>query len=443
MKDIRQIHRNAMELAKQASESLRNGKRDEFLKCSKQALEYEKEAALTLVNDLDAEPTRSVLFRSAAYMAFNIGDYIMAEQLIHFGLAGNPFIELKNELKNLLVETNAAIENNYSVQFGIENAYMELLREKAIYLKLQPKEDKYSKAIVINYIIDFLSNIQSAFANFAEVNFRKMFSNDNFLNFDKLVSLFKQDTKTLCVDLKFESFGVSISADSEIMNYNNFASDTFKEFKEELFENFKRDVLLPDHNSEQFQAQISKKYSPEERTQIYSPIIDSLKDKNKYKVSIVDKSFKKIIRTYPSINHKSELILKPKIEKHSISDDTMLLQRTFELTNTEGQKISKLFSEQLDYAEFTVSLENITDIKNRTAYFINPYGLKIVFNNGAFVIDDDYYKIYLENKDYKEIQKLYFTELLDKFSSLLEKAELNIDESNLLEFMKENILKSW
>jgi hypothetical protein len=54
------------------------------------AFEYERKAAMLLLNDYDVEPTRSVLFRSAASLALNFGDYREAERMIALGLLGNP-----------------------------------------------------------------------------------------------------------------------------------------------------------------------------------------------------------------------------------------------------------------------------------------------------------------------------------------------------------------
>jgi len=50
---------------------------------------------------MEAEPTRSVLFRSAAWLAFNCGKMRAAEQLISAALVGNPPMEIIKELRSL------------------------------------------------------------------------------------------------------------------------------------------------------------------------------------------------------------------------------------------------------------------------------------------------------------------------------------------------------
>ncbi|OAD22641.1 hypothetical protein THIOM_001545 [Candidatus Thiomargarita nelsonii] len=61
------------------------------------------EAAMLLLNDYEIEPTRSVLFRSAACLALDFDDYREAERMIAFGLSGNPPLEILEELRELLI----------------------------------------------------------------------------------------------------------------------------------------------------------------------------------------------------------------------------------------------------------------------------------------------------------------------------------------------------
>jgi hypothetical protein len=66
----------------------------------RQAYEAERQAALSV--ESSAEPTRSVLLRSAASLALEIGDTRAAEQLIATGLAGESPAEIADELRDLL-----------------------------------------------------------------------------------------------------------------------------------------------------------------------------------------------------------------------------------------------------------------------------------------------------------------------------------------------------
>ena len=90
-----------MELADKADILKMQGKADEAKALFRQSLETEREAALTARQQQVGEPTESVLFRSAASLAYTVGDYREAERLACQGLAGNPPVEIAEELRNL------------------------------------------------------------------------------------------------------------------------------------------------------------------------------------------------------------------------------------------------------------------------------------------------------------------------------------------------------
>jgi len=443
MKDIRKIHREAMELARKANEALFIGQKDSFLKYSNESLVLEKEAAFELISDFKSEPTRSVLFRSAATLAYNIGNYQEAKKLIHIALSGDPYAEIIEELDVLMENIKEAILAKTTVEEATENTYLNLLREKAINLRIEPKEKKYSKAIVLSHIIDFLKNVQNSYQNFSEINFKRNFTQTDFKEWDSVINLFKQETKPLCVDLKWNSFGVSIVADSEIMNYNDFYGEKFVNFKKSLFEDFKKEVLLPDLNSQDFQNIIKEKYSDEERVQIFSPILESLKDKSQYNVSIADKNFKSIIKTFSPVNQKSQEVLKPKIEKKTDDNEPKIIKRTFELASPSGGSKSKLFSDHLDYAEFKLTCSDLS-FGGKKIIFKEQFEYKIIFNHGNFIVDDTFYKIYVEDKEYKDIQKKYEKAFIEKYMYFLENiGNLNQEEKSILDSIENSSMRDW
>lgn len=95
---IENLHRTAMELAERAEGSRDAG---QALQLFRQAFEKEREAAELLENQPDLEPTRSVLFRSAASLAFDCHDFAEAERLLAKGLAGNPPADVAEEMISL------------------------------------------------------------------------------------------------------------------------------------------------------------------------------------------------------------------------------------------------------------------------------------------------------------------------------------------------------
>ena len=106
MRKAQKLHREAMELVEQALLERNKGclsTSNEFLQV---AFYKELEAAMLLERKLTLEPTRSVLFRSAASLALECGDILKAERLIAQGLSGDPPSEIAEELRNLLEDVN-------------------------------------------------------------------------------------------------------------------------------------------------------------------------------------------------------------------------------------------------------------------------------------------------------------------------------------------------
>ena len=106
MKDIKCIHRKAMEHSDLAIIARIKGDEQAAIGHVVSAYELEAQAANALLNDLHAEPTRSVLFRSAATLARDCGHYADAAKLVYRALAGDPPAEIASELKDLLEQVS-------------------------------------------------------------------------------------------------------------------------------------------------------------------------------------------------------------------------------------------------------------------------------------------------------------------------------------------------
>jgi tetratricopeptide (TPR) repeat protein len=104
MSRIKDLHHEAMRLADQASDLRRRGEEPEANARLHQALEHERQAAELAAADLALEPTRSVLHRSAATLAWQCGEYREAERLITTALSGTPPETIAEELRDLLLQ---------------------------------------------------------------------------------------------------------------------------------------------------------------------------------------------------------------------------------------------------------------------------------------------------------------------------------------------------
>ncbi len=106
---IDELHNKAMHLADEAFYAKKKEDLETAQAKYKAAFEYEKAAAMLLINSYETEPSRSVLFRSAACLLLNLpkpnpSDYREAERMIAFGLSGYPPAEIAVELRKVFEE---------------------------------------------------------------------------------------------------------------------------------------------------------------------------------------------------------------------------------------------------------------------------------------------------------------------------------------------------
>ncbi len=168
----REIHHKAMELVHQSFAARNNGDIEKYVELTKQALVFEKEAALMLLDKFEAEPTRSIMFRGAGTLAFNCGEVEQAEELVNHGLKGNPPAEVENELKDLQRWILLAKKHNFAharhnqAMEAAEHVYFEkskkgdpdevqalikesfLLELQAAYELLHKKEEEPSRSVL-------------------------------------------------------------------------------------------------------------------------------------------------------------------------------------------------------------------------------------------------------------------------------------------------------
>ena len=123
MNQIQTLHQQAMDLAEAAAVARLRGAIEQAAQLTRQAFEQETQAANLIASVLDAEPTRSVLHRSAASLASECGELRAAERLIATALSGNPPPEIAEELKDLFIQINLS---QYLKRQGIDIDIKEL-----------------------------------------------------------------------------------------------------------------------------------------------------------------------------------------------------------------------------------------------------------------------------------------------------------------------------
>lgn len=108
MTTVRDLH-EAMEKAEKAMFARQRGHSVFAAKLSRQAYALEREAADQLEAKPESEPSRSVIYRSAAWLAFNGNMVVSAEDAALQGLAGQPPGVIRAELEDVLKQAREAM----------------------------------------------------------------------------------------------------------------------------------------------------------------------------------------------------------------------------------------------------------------------------------------------------------------------------------------------
>jgi len=106
MMTIKELHQKAMDLAERAVILKNNGNIEKAEKFFRESFKNEAEAAGLVPATPSSEPTRSILYRSAAALALDCGELREAEKLAAAGLAGDPPPGIADELRKILEKTN-------------------------------------------------------------------------------------------------------------------------------------------------------------------------------------------------------------------------------------------------------------------------------------------------------------------------------------------------
>ncbi len=113
IKKAHELHNKAMYKVEIAiiEKHTKGGDPEKVKKLYAEAFELERQAAEMVPIAAENEPSRSILYRSAANMAFNANMDYEAKEMCNVGLAGNPPQEIRNEIMGLL-NTIQAMEHN-------------------------------------------------------------------------------------------------------------------------------------------------------------------------------------------------------------------------------------------------------------------------------------------------------------------------------------------
>ena len=435
MSRAREIHRLAMDKLHSAEQALERGESGVYISLLTQALEYETEAAFLLRDKINAEPTRSVLFRSAATLAVRCENYKQAERLIFTALAGDPPAGIRSELLNVLSQTDGlrpSDEKNTPLKSGVtrimqRNDYITSLRERAIAIKVEPKDQKHLSVVRADYAIDVLHYIRSSYFSFTEADFNRTFAEEEFyVSKERILNRLKSDD-LLIPDLQYASFGISLSVDAFTLDG---IPTKIAKWRAESFERFKKNVIYLNYNSMSDISDAISIFDDDEIRSIYSPIVSLLKESNGYIIKVMDKGYAKAERVLtPIAKAVAQAIIPKKAPRQE--DEVKLFQALGVMKEGESvlRKDNIINITEIEYMEFNNESDKIQHGKE---YLIlkEPYLVKIVYERGIFNINVPELNISVATSSHKDIVPMFNNEVVKLYKRLfsVDKHQLSIDD---------------
>lgn len=106
MSTVRELHDKAMNLSQLAFVAREQGDYEKADALAREAYTFESQAADLIPFDKSSEPTRSIMYLSAASLAYQCKEFHEAQRIVSKGLSGYPPIRIEQELKNLFEKSN-------------------------------------------------------------------------------------------------------------------------------------------------------------------------------------------------------------------------------------------------------------------------------------------------------------------------------------------------
>ena len=132
MTTVKELHQKAMDIAHEAIIARNSGDSDKADQLILQAYEFELLAASQVPNGQQSEPTKSILYRSAASLAFQADQYNEAIRLIAIGLSGYPPPRIQHDLLNLLDQVKFKLYLTETEQDLADEGLLVVMRGKAV-----------------------------------------------------------------------------------------------------------------------------------------------------------------------------------------------------------------------------------------------------------------------------------------------------------------------
>jgi hypothetical protein len=168
-------------------------------------------------------------------------------------------------------------------------AFLQKLREQAIYLKVE-SEQKYGGGVGIDDVLHVLENLKKSYAEFVQIEYDRINTQTDQAKLKKIREGLSQENTLVIVDLKFSSFESAVAPDFVTNRHQIPSISNMQDWKLDAFTTYKTLVIESDYNEDGFLKKIESRYTPEQRKRIYEPVINGILKRKNTSVSFKNRS---------------------------------------------------------------------------------------------------------------------------------------------------------
>ena len=284
--------------------------------------------------------------------------------------------------------------------------FLEQLREKAVFFKLTSKP-KYGGAVSVEDVIKVLKSLTDSYFSFIDAEYGKITVEQDRKKLKQIKDGLFNENSLVIVDLKFASFGMSVTPNVITQKYTIPQIKNQLEWKQNAFESYKSIVLESDFNDEEYLGEINRKYTPIERSRIFRPIIDGIIN-NEKAITSFGIGTKPKLKTLIIPKQRSYEVLVPQPDKIEVPfEETRTSLAMVELKGQKTRpKVLELFEE----------IKNPIYSFDKISYADNSYVLKfpiyceMIHDEDIYFLENSELGIYVSGESLEEAQQAFFEE---------------------------------
>jgi len=283
--------------------------------------------------------------------------------------------------------------------------FLQKLREKAVYFKLESKP-KYGGGVGIDDVIGVLKSLSESYQSFVDIEYNKINTQQDRKKLTQIKKGLVEENNLIIVDLSFSSFGSAVSP-NVITNTHTIPSiKNQPKWKKETFEKYKSIVLKSDFNDQNYLKDISKQFTPVDRQRIFGPIIDGIINNQKANTSF---SFgeKGKLKQLPKPKKESYSILVPTPQPVQIDQE---IRTSLAMVEIKGKTAKPKVLELFDEVKNPIYSFNLISFGNNNYTLRFPIYCELIHEDKTYSMENKEFGIYASGKNIEEAQKNFFEE---------------------------------